>query len=72
MGDLSVHANEVRQCKGCYSRIVWLENAYKRRSAFNVPDTERGKSWLTVDDKDRHDCPQKERLALLKAKTRKQ
>jgi hypothetical protein len=62
MGDLQIHANEVRNCKACYGRIVWLENAYKRRSAFNVPDTEHGKSWLTVDDHDRHDCPKKELL----------
>lgn len=66
MGDLLVHANEVKNCRGCYNRIVWLENAYGRRSAFNVPDDERGKSWLSVDDKDRHDCQYKERLVFLK------
>ena len=69
MGNLQIHANEVRNCKGCYGRIVWLENAYRRRSAFNVPDNERGKSWLSISDKDFHDCPVKERLALLKRKT---
>jgi hypothetical protein len=51
MGKLQIHANEVRNCRSCYARIVWLENAWKRRSAFNVPDSERGKSWLTIDDK---------------------
>jgi hypothetical protein len=72
MGELQIHTNEVRNCKVCYGRIVWLQNAYNRRSAFNVPDSERGKSWLTVDDKDFHNCPHKERLELIKGKTRKQ
>ncbi len=66
MGELSVHANEVRDCKACYARIVLLKNAYNKYSAFNVPATERGKSWLSIDDKDFHDCKQKERLAFLK------
>jgi hypothetical protein len=68
MGALEIHANEVRNCKGCYARIVWLENAYKRRCALNVPDGEKGKRWLSVDDKDRHGCPRKDRLTLLKSK----
>jgi hypothetical protein len=71
MGDLQIHANEVRNCKGCYGRIVWLQNAYNRRSAFNVPDSERGKSWLTIDDKDRHDCPRKEYLKILNIKNKR-
>lgn len=25
MGDLVVHANEVRNCKACYQRVVWLK-----------------------------------------------
>src|SRR5215207_4287460 len=41
MGELSIYANEVRNCRGCYSRIVWLESANRRRCAFNVPDSER-------------------------------
>jgi hypothetical protein len=40
MGELQIHANQVRNCKGCYDRIVWLENAYNRTSAFNEPDSE--------------------------------
>jgi hypothetical protein len=64
-----IHANEVRQCRGCLQRIVWLENAWKRRSAFNVPDAERGKSWLSINSDDRHDCPRKDRLQQLKEKT---
>jgi hypothetical protein len=71
MGDLTVHANEVRNCKACYARIVLLKNTYNKYSAFNVPDTERG-SWLTADDRDFHDCPKKEWLELLKGKTRRQ
>jgi hypothetical protein len=66
MGELQVHANEVRQCKGCYSRIVWLQSAYGKRSPFNVPDSERGKSWISIGDRDFHDCPRKEWLDLLK------
>jgi len=66
MGDLTVHANEVRSCRGCYARIVWLESANRRRAAFNVPDGEVGKSWLSINDKGFHDCPKKEWLELLK------
>jgi hypothetical protein len=66
MGDLQVHANEVRNCKACYGRIVWLESANRRRSAFNVPNSERGKSWLTIGDRDFHVCQHPERLAFLK------
>ena len=41
MGELSIHANEVRNCKACYQRVVWLKNSYNRYTLFNVPDTER-------------------------------
>jgi hypothetical protein len=41
MGELSIYTNEVRNCRGCYSRIVWPESANRRRCAFNVPDSER-------------------------------
>jgi hypothetical protein len=64
MSELSIHANEVRTCKGCYQRVVWLTSAYNQYVLVNVPDSERGKSWLTVDDKDRHDCPRKDRLKI--------
>ena len=66
MGDLQIHANEVRNCKACYQRVVWLKTSYNRYTLFNVPDTERGKSWLNIDDEDKHDCPKKEWLELLK------
>jgi len=69
MGDLTIHAYEVRSCKACYQRIVSLENTYGRRSAFNVPDGEVGNSWLTIGDGDFHDCPRKEWLSLLKGKS---
>jgi hypothetical protein len=66
MSDLQIHANEVRNCKACYQRVVWLKNSYNRYTLFNVPDSESGKSWLTIDDKGFHDCANKERLAFLK------
>jgi hypothetical protein len=66
VGDIQVHANEVRQCRACYQRIVWLESANRRRAAFNVPDGEAGKSWLAINDKDFHNCASKERLMLIK------
>jgi hypothetical protein len=68
MNTLQVHANEVRNCKACFKRVVWLKNAYNRYTLFNVPDTERGKSWLDIDDTDRHICQYPERIALLKSR----
>jgi hypothetical protein len=62
MGELTIHANEVRNCKACYQRVVWLKNSYNRYTLFNVPDTERGKSWLNIDDENRHDCRKKDLL----------
>ena len=60
-----VHANEVKSCKACYGRIVLLKNTYNKYAAFNVPDSEAGKSWLTIGDGDFHDCPKKEWLKRL-------
>jgi hypothetical protein len=72
VGELTIHANEVRNCRGCYQRVVWLKNSYNRYTLFNVPDSEIGKSWLSIDDKGFHDCARKDRLELLKRKTGRQ
>jgi hypothetical protein len=62
VGDLQIHANEVKHCRGCHTRVVWVKDAYNKYILFDVPDSERGKSWLSIDTKRRHDCPKKELL----------
>lgn len=62
MNDLQIHTNEVRHCRGCHARVVWVKNVYNRYTLFNVPDSERGKSWLSIDTKSHHDCPRKEQF----------
>jgi hypothetical protein len=65
-GDLQIHTNEVKHCRGCHARVVWIKDVYNKYTLFDVPDGERGKSWLSIDTKRRHDCPKKEYLASLK------
>lgn len=65
---IQMHANEVRQCRGCLERVVFLKNTYGKWGVFNVRDT--GQSWYTIDDTDRHDCKGKERLISLRRKPR--
>jgi hypothetical protein len=64
MGDIQVHANEVKQCRSCLERVVFLKNCYGRWGIFNVRGI--GKSWLSISDKDYHICANKERLSFLK------
>src|SRR5215212_5495220 len=58
--DYHVHANEVRECRACYQRVVWVKNTYNKYVLMNVPDTERGKSWIGIDTHSKHDCPRKD------------
>jgi hypothetical protein len=64
---IAVHANEVKRCKGCADRVVFLKNVYGKWGVFNIKSI--GQSWYEVDEKeDKHICPQQGYLNTMKRK----
>jgi hypothetical protein len=62
------HASQVKACVGCMKRVVWLKDENGKYVLCDVPESEWGKTWLSLDIELRHNCERKDYIDAMKRK----